>query len=391
MKVNEFSIPQIKPRISEKLLTYECFLKTYAYFCGIIIKRCTLKNIFIIFFFFIIALNGWSQNTNPFQIGTPKTKKYKKRDKTPVFTKKDTISIKSSGNPFEIDGTPKQNIATTKNLPDTNLLDTNSTNSNPFSIGEDPKQVNDTVSNSNPFDITAKPTITPQPTQRKPIAQNKTSIKKSNLLFYLITGSLFLFTLLLTVYRAYFKRVYQTFLSSNLLKTIYQKVNNSNNYSVFLLLYSIFFFNFALFIYLALINLEINISPTGYTFFIILFGLVAFFVLRHIILKILSAVFPVQENIGLYNFLIINFNIGIGVVLLPLNLFIAYVSPEIGRIIIYFTLGILAILIMYKIFRGLDIAKKIIRYHKLHFFLYLCTIEIAPLLILIKYLSKLGY
>ncbi len=341
-------------------------------------------------------MNGWTQtSSNPFQIGTSKTKKTKAI--APVSIVKDTASI-DSGNPFEIDGKPKQSILAPVEVQQKvfsiDSVEHETVESNPFSIDGEQKTIIDTNKTSNPFSIDSDHEIISKPTTREPIAQNKTTIltpKKSNLLFYLITGSLFLFTLLLTVYRSYFNKVYQTFLSSNLLKTIYQKVSNSNNYSVFILLYSIFFFNLALFVYLVCINFGISIAPTGYTFFIILLSIILFFTIRHVVLNFLGNIFPLKENIGLYSFLIINFNIGIGVVLLPLNLFIAYVSPEIARLIIYATFGILVLFIMYKSIRGLDIAKKVISYHKLHFFLYLCAIEIAPILILIKYLSKLGY
>lgn len=354
-----------------------------------------MKNNSIIFILFLLSINGWSQtSSNPFQIGISPSKKAK--TVAPVSIVKDTTST-DSGNPFQIDGKQKQSILAPA-IVQQNLISSDSTkqesaSSNPFSIDGQPKTAIDTHQTANPFSIEPVKTITSEPTEREPIALNKTTItqKKSNLLFYLITGSLFLFTLLLTAYRSYFNKVYQTFLSTNLLKTIYRKVSNSNNYTVFLLLYTIFFYNIALFIFLVYLSFRIPIAPTGYTFFIILLGVISFFTLRHIVLNLLGNIFPVKENIGLYSFLIINFNIGIGVVLLPLNIFIANVSPEIGRLIIYATFGILVLFIMYKSFRGLDIAKKVISYYKLHFFLYLCAIEIAPILILIKYLSKLGY
>jgi len=102
------------------------------------------------------------------------------------------------------------------------------------------------------------------------------------------------------------------------------------------------------------------------------------------ILNILATVFPIENEASLYNLTITIFGIVTSLVLFVANLFLMYASENLAPTIIYITLGILAIIYLFRAVRGLSVGSKFLNHHKFHFFIYLCTVEIAPVLILWK-------
>jgi hypothetical protein len=82
---------------------------------------------------------------------------------------------------------------------------------------------------------------------------------------------------------------------------------------------------------------------------------------------------------------IIIFNLIGGIVLLPLMLLIQYGSRE---IFIFFAYGIIALLLIIRFIRGFIIGLSDQKFSLYHLFLYLCTLEILPVLILAKFVDK---
>ena len=76
-----------------------------------------------------------------------------------------------------------------------------------------------------------------------------------------------------------------------------------------------------------------------------------------------------------------------GIFLVPMVLFTAYAPAGIKIYIIYLALALLFVVLMFKALRGLFIANRFFAWHKFHFFLYLCAVEIAPLLVTFKLLN----
>jgi hypothetical protein len=72
----------------------------------------------------------------------------------------------------------------------------------------------------------------------------------------------------------------------------------------------------------------------------------------------------------------------------PVNLLIAYAPEGFTPLLINGTLFILALFYVLRSLRGAFIANNYLLYYKFHFLLYLCTVEIAPALVLIKIISN---
>jgi hypothetical protein len=119
-------------------------------------------------------------------------------------------------------------------------------------------------------------------------------------------------------------------------------------------------------------------------------GISLIFILKHILLKIVGAIFPIEKELGTYSFTIIVFQIILGIALLPFMIFIAYGTEELIPYAIYGAFIMIGIFYIYRSLRGLFIGNRFLAYHKFHFLLYICTVEIAPLVVLLKVLLSGG-
>ena len=106
--------------------------------------------------------------------------------------------------------------------------------------------------------------------------------------------------------------------------------------------------------------------------------------LKHVLLALISYIFPVQKELSLYNFTIITFGIMLSLFLVPANTAIAYSTGETATYLVYGSIGALLVFFLFRSLRGLFIANQYLRFHKFHFLLYICTVEIAPILVLVK-------
>jgi hypothetical protein len=113
-------------------------------------------------------------------------------------------------------------------------------------------------------------------------------------------------------------------------------------------------------------------------------GVALIYVIKHAILYTLAAIFPVSKEIKLYNFIIIITGIVIGLLLAPINIFMLFSSDSLTTMLVYTGLGIIALMYVVRVLRSFFVNASIILDNKFHFLLYLCAVEIAPALVLVK-------
>lgn len=113
------------------------------------------------------------------------------------------------------------------------------------------------------------------------------------------------------------------------------------------------------------------------------------YLVRHAILRLLSVTFSIAKEAGQYSFTINIFNVINGLILLIMNFFIAFGPDALAPILIQIVAGFLIIQFIYRSIRGLLLTAKYIAQDQIHFLLYLCTCEIAPIVVGAVYLSEL--
>lgn len=267
---------------------------------------------------------------------------------------------------------------------------------NPFDLTDRleslPASESETVISNNPFDLlepipAAAPAEAPKPaevqTQPRP-KSTSTKEQYDRFMFVVSLAVLLLFTLMITLFRNFLGRAYRAFLNDNVLSQLQRDQEGSGSLPYYLW-YILFFINAGTLIFQLSHYYQQPLSGYLLLSLVICIGLIAAtFLLKHLILYFLAFVFPIQKEIKLYSFTIIVMSIVLGVVLLPLNLLFAYSSAEILPYIVYLIAGIVAGIYLFRSFRGIFIAGRFLSSYVFHFLLYICAIEIAPLVILLK-------
>ncbi len=237
----------------------------------------------------------------------------------------------------------------------------------------------------NPFDITtsvAKEKVTPFSSEKKANRSNVDA--RMVFLFTMVMFILLAITILFTISRSFFIKSYRAFLNENMTNQLLREVE-STSLLPFIILYSFFFINIGFFTYLVLESYNILPKRDYFLYFAYCLGVViAVLLLKHLLLSLVGYIFPVYQEIQRYNFTIIIFGIVIGLILTPVNVLLAYGPDSIDKYLIFLTLGTLGIIYLYRYIRGILIANRFWAFHRFHFLLYICTVEIAPVMVLVK-------
>jgi hypothetical protein len=296
----------------------------------------------------------------------------------------------------------KQQNTTTVSIPNNNPLNIGTT---PISMSPQPTHVTtDTVPATattpaqpeNPFEIlrggdTPKEKAnTPSNTQETPspaILLDKKTYSK-NFLFWIFMVVLAFMALIVANLRSFIRSAFDALYSNNALRQIYKEPVIGWGGISYILLYSLFWINAGIFVYLLIgyYGVKLPFSPF-LTFMACIAGVGVIFLLKHFILYIIALIFPIEKEVRTYNFIILTAGILLGLLLMPLNLFIAYSPAEVSEVAVYVAIGAVLFFYLVRSLRGLSVAMPYLFTNRFHFLLYLCAVEIAPLMILIKIIS----
>ncbi len=247
------------------------------------------------------------------------------------------------------------------------------------------------IQSDNPFDIATQPTQktivapvpTTAPTNPKSIITNAPTSK--NYLFWVFFLVLAFFTTVVSLARKRLEQSYRAFLNDNFLRQLHRVNQGSFSLSYFLL-YISFFLNAGIFIYLAANYFGANLPQNFVSIFLICLGVAFIFLLKHLLLFFIQSVFPISKEVKLYSFSIMVFSIILGIVLLPINILAAFVPAGLIKIAIWGGLGAILAIYLFRSLRGLSIGSKYMMLHSFHFLLYLCAVEILPIVVLLKFI-----
>jgi hypothetical protein len=307
-----------------------------------------------------------SQAANPFEL-TPRLAP--EQQLPPQLT---TQPASPSGNPFEL--TPR--------LKGTELeLPRNEASSpvNPFELA--PREPEPTPSNSlNPA---------PPPVRSTPSAPALSADGASpSWILPALLGLLALTAIFYIFFRALYRKAYRAMLNDNLLSQLYRE-RSGGNLGGFLLTYLLFLLSAALFLTLALNQIGYTGSiPADYRYLWLLGMITAVFLAKHLALAIMGYIFPIDKETSRYSFTIMIYAIVLGPPLALAALALAYAAPQLQSPLLYLMAGIVIIAYLIRSLRGLFIANRFLLGHGFHFLLYLCAIEIIPLLWIYKLLVR---
>ncbi len=203
-------------------------------------------------------------------------------------------------------------------------------------------------------------------------------------LFTFLTVQFFLIVYLRVGFFRYAEEQYRSFFNLNIGQQVFRDQELSMPFPALLLTIN-GVLSYAILLYLGLSHYGLMGGLQGWMLFLASFGIIfAISGFKYLLMWITGAVFPFKDEVNFYNF---NFFLNLkmlGALLLPINFVIAYAPPQFTEVSIWAGVGLLALAYAGLAVKGLAIAKNYLAFYKFHFFVYICSLEIAPVLILVK-------
>jgi hypothetical protein len=186
-------------------------------------------------------------------------------------------------------------------------------------------------------------------------------------------------------YNRFFMQMIQAFMNNNLANQI---VRDENIFIQRASVYLSIIFNLigALLLYLISIHYDWSLGGIGNGFNRFLFFLImvtSAYALKFLVLKTCGWLFEQEREMATYIFHIFLINNLLGIILLPFICLLAYNESISGNWLIIPPLVFAGLAFFWRLFRGLQIGVSSSS-SPLYLFLYLCTLEIAPLMVLIR-------
>ena len=201
--------------------------------------------------------------------------------------------------------------------------------------------------------------------------------------FYLIIGMLFYLAFIKVTFPKYFSNVFQLIFQSPIRqKQTREQLQQNNLASLFSNI--LFILNASIFVSLiAVKNGWVDLSLYSCIAYSAV-GFTALYLFKFLFLWLSGWLFSQGEAIGNYSFIVFLTNKVMGVFLIPAILLLAF-SPESVQDFAYNSaLIVISILFVYRYLISFSIVRSSLKVSAFHFFLYLCTCEVLPMLVLYK-------
>lgn len=253
---------------------------------------------------------------------------------------------------------------------------------NPFNIippsGQQAGQQANPGSSSSTRPTVLIPDIKKEISQIKDVSANSQGVISKNIWFIIYVFLFLLAAVAINFNRAYPMSLIKATYNQNQLRILFKDAFKGNHLMIFGILYFLFIINAGIFLYHSF-NI-FHIAPMSLLFAIGIVWLV--YLVRHLVLLVLGAVFPLTKETVFFSYTIGIHNLTLGLALMMINIILSFVDPETGKMLIFSGLSITISLYLLRQARGLLNNISTILGHKFHFILYLCTVEIAPWMLL---------
>jgi len=180
-------------------------------------------------------------------------------------------------------------------------------------------------------------------------------------------------------------KAWRGFLNDNSLNLAHREASGIVGSTPYYMLYANFLLNAGVFIFLVTRIFQQQVYDNLPFLLICIGGAIFAFLFKHVMINGVSYLFSKEQESRRYNFLIISFNCVLGFFLVPFNFLIAFSAKgDYQILLVFWMLGLVTIFYAYRALRSAKIGSKILSSSPFHFLLYLCTVEIAPVLLLVK-------
>jgi hypothetical protein len=192
---------------------------------------------------------------------------------------------------------------------------------------------------------------------------------------YLFVFSFVLIAITKTAFETRFSEFLKILVTDKYIKVYKDTSHLMSGFTILLFIVQIISFSF--FIQLVL-NFFGYVSKTDWIIFIRIFTFFGIFVLsKFLIEKIVATIFNIEEFAEQFNLQKVSYRTFIGLILLPINIYLFYNNTP-ANILIYITIAVILIINLFSYLVSLKIYQNLLIGKLFYFILYLCALEIAP-------------
>lgn len=245
---------------------------------------------------------------------------------------------------------------------------------NPFDIGISHRAAVEELSVSQSTQVPSTPSVSPKSSRNKP----------GDILTLLYSiAMLIVLTLAINVNRKRFMDILKSLINSNYLKNLY-KDNRAWTDIQSLLLYGLFFCNAAFLLHILSDQFGLERLPN---FLFLLLGVFGVYAVRHFAMLMMCSIYGLAQEVDVHNYSIGIHNMILGVVFVPFILGFGFVRGVADPIWGYLFLACVLIIYALRQIKGILSIITTREFNVFYFFIYLCAVEIAPILISWKIFS----
>lgn len=219
------------------------------------------------------------------------------------------------------------------------------------------------------------------------ISDERESSSKDEL-FYLLAGITFYFAFLKITFPKYFQNIFKLLFQSSFFQKHGKEVMSQDNLPS-LLFNLLFIISGGLFLTLLSIHYQWLKMPFWLMLFYASVTLAVIYFGKFLFISFAGWVFNAGEAAKIYNTIIFLVNKIIGIVLIPLLLLFAFSDSFISNDILSICYIVFIILLAYRYLASFNLISGTLKINPIHFFVYLCAVEILPLLIIYKVIINL--
>jgi len=205
-------------------------------------------------------------------------------------------------------------------------------------------------------------------------------------LVYVMAGVVLLLGIIRLSYLKYFSDLFRAFMNPTLSQRQLKDQLSQSPFPNFLL-NSYFVISLALYLYLLMYRQQYITSNTAWMAIPGLIVLVTVvYGVKYLMLRFCGWLFGSSELADAYIFILYLINKVLGILLVPFLVILAFCTPELAKAFMYISIFFIVLLVAYRYIRSYSVVKQYLSFSRLHFFLYLCAFEVAPVLIITKVL-----
>jgi hypothetical protein len=237
---------------------------------------------------------------------------------------------------------------------------------------------------NNPFEITQTKPIGPEldELEKQRILKERFVMRErrqNNLEFWMILAIGFISALVISFNRSYLNMLIRAATNLNLLENLFRErkyfIGAIQQYYLIFLLNAAYLVSI---IYSSRSGTIFNFQLYLTTFMLLLMV----FLGKHILVYFCNVLIPLNNRFATYNFSIALYAILLGILTLPINILYASAEPFVEEVLVYVAMGATLLLYTLRYTNGVAIFRKFLPLHLFYFFLYLCTVEFAPVVLI---------